>query len=103
MLRLLAFPFVSLMLVTILMASPYVPLLGREYCAAIILGASEEENNSNETTNSKNLESKFFLLRYFFPQDPSFQQEQNTGSLGYVFRTLDCTIEILDPPPKELV
>ncbi|WP_159076274.1 hypothetical protein [Flagellimonas amoyensis] len=103
MLKLLAFPFVSVMLVTILMASPFVPLLGREYSTALILGASEEENNSNETTSSKNFESKFLVFRNFFPVDPSFKQEHNLTSLRYVFQVLEHTIEILDPPPRELV
>lgn len=102
-LKLLAFPLVSVMLVSILMASPFVPLLGREYCTALILGASEEENNSNETSNGKSFESKFFVFRNFFAVDPSFNQEQNLTSLRYVFQVLEHTIEILDPPPKELV
>ncbi|MCR9263739.1 MAG: hypothetical protein NXH86_06250 [Flavobacteriaceae bacterium] len=103
MLRLLAFPFVSVMLVTILMTSPLVPLLGKEYCTAIILGSSEEENNSNETTGSKSFESKYFLLRNFFPVDTSFNQEQDFNSLGYIFPVLDYTVEILDPPPRRLI
>ncbi len=102
-LRLLALPFVSVILVTILMASPFVPLLGKEYCTAIILGSSEEENNSKETTGSKNFESKFFLLRNFFPVDSILNQEKNLDALTYIFRVLDCTIEILDPPPKRLI
>jgi hypothetical protein len=102
-LKLLAFPIVSVMLVSILMASPFVPLLGREYSTALILGASEEENNSNETANGKNFESKFFVFRNFFPVDPSFYQEQNLTSLGYVFQLMEHTIEILDPPPRKLV
>jgi len=103
MLRLLAIPFVSVMLVTILMASPFVPLLGRDYCAALIVGSSEEENNSNETSATKNFESKYFLLRNFFPVDSSFQQEKNLNSMGYIFPVLEFTVEILDPPPRILI
>jgi hypothetical protein len=103
MLRLLAIPFISVILVTILMASPFVPLLGREYCTALIIGSSEEENNSNETAPTKNFESKYFLLRNFFPVDASFQQEKNLNSMGYIFPVLEYTIEILDPPPKGLI
>lgn len=103
MLKLLALPIVSVMLVSILMASPFVPLLGREYSTALILGASEEENNSHETASSKNFDSKFFVFRNFFPVDPSFNQEQNLGSLRYIFQVLEHTVEILDPPPRELV
>lgn len=103
MLRLLAIPFISVMLATILMASPFVPLLGRDYCAALIVGSSEEENNSSETAPIKNIESKYFLLRHFFPVDASFQQEKNFNSMGYIFPVLEFTLEILDPPPKRLI
>ncbi len=103
MLRLLAIPFVSVMLVTILMASPFIPLLGREYCTALIIGSSEEENNGNETSAIKNFESKYFLLRNFFPVDLSFQQEKNLTSLRYIFPVLEFTVEILDPPPRRLI
>ncbi|WP_318343762.1 hypothetical protein [Flagellimonas baculiformis] len=103
MLKLLAFPIVSVMLVSILMASPFVPLLGREYSTALILGSSEEENNSHETTNGKNFESKFFVFRNFFAVDPYFNQEQHLSSLRYIFQVMEHTVEILDPPPRELV
>jgi len=85
------------------MASPFVPLLGKEYCTAIILGSSEEENNGKETTSSKNFESKFYSLWNFFSVNPSFSQEKDATAIDYVFRVLDYTIEILDPPPRRLI
>ncbi|MEW2920495.1 MULTISPECIES: hypothetical protein [Flavobacteriaceae] len=102
MLRLLAIPFVSVILVTILMASPFVPLLGRECCTAMIIGSSEEENNNHEPSTVNNFESKYFLLRNFFPLNSSLQQKENLNALGYIFPILEFTVEILDPPPKRL-
>jgi len=90
------------MLVTILMTSPLVPLLGKEYCTLMVLGSSEEENN-NEISSSKHVDGKYFLLKNFLPVDMSLQQEQNLYVSGYIFPELDFTIEILDPPPRKLI
>lgn len=102
-LRRLALPIVSIVMVTILMASPLAPLLGKDYCTLIILGSSEEENNSHDTAESKVFDGKFFLLKNFFALDSSLKQEKQHSTLAYAFTVLEHTIEILDPPPKKLV
>lgn len=101
--RILATPFISFMLVSILMTSSFIPLLGQEYNTAIILGASEEENNTHDTSNSKTFDSKYFVYKNFFSADLSINQENGDNTLGYVFTILEITLEILDPPPRKLV
>lgn len=102
-LRRLALPMVSIVMVAILMATPLTPYLGKDYCTLMILGSSEEENNSHDTAESKIFDGKFFLLKNFFSVDSSLKQEQQNNTLMYAFTVLEHTIEILDPPPKKLV
>lgn len=101
--RILAVPFISFVLVTILMTSSFIPLLGQEYSTAIILGSSEEENNTHDTSNNKTYDSKYFVYKNFFSTDLSINQEKGDNTLGYVFTILEITLEILDPPPRILV
>ncbi len=102
-LRILALPFVSAMLVTILLTAPLVPFLGKEYCTAMILGSSEEENNSHDLGESKIFDGKYFILKNFFSVDPTLNAEHHQNTLDYSFTVLEFTIEILDPPPKKLI
>lgn len=101
--RILAIPFISFVMVTILLTSSFVPLLGQEYNTAIILGSSEEENNTHDTSSSNTFDAKYFMSKSFFSANPSLNQEKNDNTSGYVFAILEFTIEILDPPPRKLV
>lgn len=102
-LRQLAIPIVSMILVAILMTSPLTPLLGKDYCTLMVLGSSEEENNSHDNLGSKVFEAKYFLLKNFFEIGPSILQEHHLNAQGYEFSVLEHTIEILDPPPRKLI
>ncbi|MCK0161340.1 hypothetical protein [Allomuricauda sp. F6463D] len=101
--RILAIPFISFLLVSILMTSVFVPFLGQEHSTAIILNASEEENNSHDTSSSKVFDNKCFVSKNFFTTDSSINQEKNDNTLGYVFTVLEFTLETLDPPPRRLI
>ncbi|MBA4745141.1 hypothetical protein [Flagellimonas halotolerans] len=103
MMRTLAIPFISFVMVTILLTSPFVPLMGREYSIAFILGSSEEENNTHDTSSSKTFDIKYFMSKSFISADPSINQEKNNDALGYAFAVLEFTLETLDPPPRKLV
>ncbi len=102
MLRILALPFVSLVLITILITSPLTPFLGKDYCTAMILGSSEEENNNHDIGGTKILDGKYFMLKNFLPMGLSPKTEKQQNSLDYAFTVLEFTIEILDPPPRQL-
>lgn len=102
MLKILALPLVSLVLVAILMTSPLTPFLGKDYCTALILGSSEEENNNHDIGGTKIFDGKYFMLKNFLPMGPYPKTEHQQNSLDYAFTVLEFTIEILDPPPKQL-
>ncbi len=101
--RILAIPFISIMMVSILLTSSFVPLLGQEYSIAIILGSSEEENNTHDTSSSNTFDAKYFMSKSFFSANPSLNQENNNNTSGYVFAVLEFTLETLDPPPRKLI
>ncbi len=101
--RILAIPFISMLMVSILLTSSFIPLLGKEYCTAIILGSSEEENNTQDTSSSKTFDIKYFMSKSFISADTSINQEKNNNALGYAFAVLEFTLETLDPPPRKLV
>ncbi|MCR9227298.1 MAG: hypothetical protein NXH90_07775 [Flavobacteriaceae bacterium] len=91
------------MMVSILLTSSFIPLLGQEYSTAIILGSSEEENNTHDTLNNNTFDAKYFLSKSFFAMDPSQHQEKKGNASGYIFAVLEFTLETLDPPPRKLV
>jgi hypothetical protein len=101
--RILAIPFISIMMVSILLTSSFIPLLGKEYSTAIILGSSEEENNTHDTSSSNTVDAKYFLSKSFFTTDPTVHQEKSDNASGYMFAVLEFTLETLDPPPRKLV
>ncbi|MDF0714979.1 hypothetical protein PY092_02365 [Muricauda sp. 334s03] len=101
--RILAIPFISIMMISILLTSSFIPLLGQEYSTAIILGSSEEENNTHDTSNSNTFDAKYFLSKSFFATNPSHHQEKSDSTSGYIFAVLEFTLETLDPPPRKLV
>ncbi len=101
--RILAIPFISIMMVSILLTSSFIPLLGKEYSTAIVLGSSEEENNTHDSSTSNTFDAKYFMSKSFFSTDPSLNQEKNDNTSGYVFVILEFTVETLDPPPRKLV
>tara|TARA_B100000949_G_scaffold235538_1_gene259524 strand:- start:27939 stop:28247 length:309 start_codon:yes stop_codon:yes gene_type:complete len=101
--RILAIPFISIMMISILLTSSFIPLLGQEYSTAIILGSSEEENNSHDTSSSNIFDAKYFLSKSFFTTNPTQYQEKRDNASGYLFAVLEFTLETLDPPPRKLV
>ena len=100
--RKLAIPFISILMVSILLTSSFIPLLGQEYSTAIILGSSEEESNNHDTFSSNAFDSKYFMSKSFFSAGPSLNQDKNNNVSGYTFAVLEFTLEILDPPPRNL-
>lgn len=102
MLKILALPLVSLVLVTLLTTSPLIPLLGKDYCTAMILGSSEEEHNTHDTGATQLFDGKYFLLKNFLSLGSYPNAEHQHNTLDYAFTVLEFTIEILDPPPRSL-
>lgn len=102
MLKLLALPLVSLVFITILMTSPLIPLLEKDYSTAMILGSSEEEHNNHDNGGPQLFDSKYYLLKNFLSLGLFPKSDHQQNLLDYAFTVLEYTIEILDPPPKQL-
>jgi len=100
--RILAIPFISIFMVSILLTTSFIPLLGQEYSTAIILGSSEEESNNHDTLSSNAFDSKYFMSKSFFSTGLFLNQDKNNNVSGYTFAVLEFTLEILDPPPRKL-
>lgn len=104
MIRTLAFPFVSMLLIFSLLASPIIPFLDKELSKTLVMGSAEEEKSSKKEESEKKFDELDFFLRNYVPFSSDFlAQEQNYTTAGYLFPVLEYTIEILDPPPRRLI
>ncbi|NVN17214.1 hypothetical protein GUA46_02585 [Muricauda sp. HICW] len=99
----LLFPIISLLLIFALSVSPIVPLLDKELGKTMIIGAAEEEKSSKTITIKKFDEADTFYKYFFESHNQHFSQDSSMGYLGYIFPFSDYTVEILDPPPRNLV
>lgn len=97
------FPFVALLLVLAISASPIIPLLDTELGKTMVISATEEEQSS-ETITFKKLDEADIYHKYLLElaHQPTIS-EPLFNFLGYIFPVSDYTVETLDPPPRSLV
>jgi len=103
-LKTLVFPILSILLMGCFLASPLIPFLDKELGKTMVFGSSEEEKSSKKEEAEKNFDELDLYLKNY--NDISFfqvPQQRTLCSLGYVFPTLELSMEILDPPPKKLI
>ncbi|WP_375587651.1 hypothetical protein [Flagellimonas aurea] len=99
----LLFPMISLLLIFALSVSPIIPLLDKESGKTIVIGAAEEEKSSETFTIKKFDEADTFYKYFFDSHNQHFSLDSSLGYLGYIFPFSDYTVEILDPPPRNLM
>lgn len=97
------FPFISLLLILAISASPIIPLLDKDLGETMVVGAAEEEKSSKVITIKKFDEADIYNKYLLEWGNQPFLQEHSLGFLGYIFPISDYTLEILDPPPRKLV
>ena len=104
MLKTIAFPFVSVLLIFSLLAAPVIPLLDKELSKSLVLKSSEEEKSSKKEESEKKFDELEGYIRNYFALSTEFlAQEQDFTTAGYLFPVLEYTVEILDPPPRRLM
>ncbi|WP_156102212.1 hypothetical protein [Muricauda sp. MAR_2010_75] len=103
MLRTIAFPFVSVLLIFSLLASPLIPFLDKEFSKTLVLSAEEEKSSKKEESEKKFDEKDFFIKNYFAVSSDFLAQDKHYTTAGYLFPVLEYTVEILDPPPRRLI
>ncbi|TXJ93843.1 hypothetical protein [Flagellimonas pelagia] len=104
MLKKLVFPILSMLLMGCLLASPLIPFLDKELGKTMAFGSSEEEKSNKKEEAEKNFDELDLYLKNYI--DVSFfqvPQQRTICSAGYVFPSLEFSMEILDPPPKKLI
>lgn len=104
MLKKLVFPILSMLLMGCLLTSPLIPFLDKELGKTMVFGSSEEEKSSKKEEAEKNFDELDLYLKNY--NDISFfqvPQQRTICSAGYVFPSLEFSMEILDPPPKVLI
>tara|TARA_R110002012_G_scaffold121510_2_gene271047 strand:+ start:16593 stop:17012 length:420 start_codon:yes stop_codon:yes gene_type:complete len=99
-LKSIAFPLISLILVLSISASPIIPLLDEEMGKIMVIGAAEEESTKVITIEKFDEGDTFF--KYFHEiANQQILLDNPMTHLRYIFPTSDCTLEILDPPPRK--
>ena len=97
------FPFISLLLILAISVSPIIPLMDKELGEKIVVGDTEEEK-SNKILTIKKFDEADIYNKYFLDLvNQPILQEHSLGFVGYIFPISDYTVEILDPPPKNLI
>lgn len=98
------FSTVSLLLMLATLASPLIPLLDTELGKTIVVGTAEEEssNKKGDTEIKFDELDAYFKFYLEFTSNQIFEN-QPKSFLAYLFTSSDYTVEILDPPPRNLV
>ena len=104
LLKTIAFPFISLLLIFSLLAPSFLPFLEEDQSTSLVLDVDDtEKNNKKEESEKKSDEMDFFIKNNFVHIIAIFAHRQEYNLSGYLFPSLEYTIEILDPPPRRLV
>ncbi|MDF0707080.1 hypothetical protein [Flagellimonas okinawensis] len=98
----LMFPLIAILLIVAISASPVIPFLDEELGKTMVMGAAEEEETSNIITIKKFDETDSYLKYVTESEILPILREHPLDNMGYIFSFSDCTIEILDPPPRNL-
>ncbi|MEO9512259.1 MAG: hypothetical protein ABJN84_06155 [Flavobacteriaceae bacterium] len=99
MLKTIAIPFISMMLIFSILAPSIAPLLDKDYDTFVFLDSNEEEKN-NEKESEKNFDEKNLFLNYVLVTKRFFVQNKTLENVGYLFFNSDSKAEIFLPPPK---
>lgn len=97
------YPIISLFLILTISASPIVPLLDKELGKTMVIGGSEEEKSTKLFTIKKFDEADTLIKYFSFSIHQPILQNSPEDYVGYIFPISDYTVEILDPPPRNLV
>ncbi|SDQ11356.1 hypothetical protein [Flagellimonas zhangzhouensis] len=104
MLNKLIIPVFAIILVGSLLVTPLIPLLDKELGKTIMLTSGEEEESSSMEEMMKKFDETTFYIKYFSElRHELVKQNQLITYSGYLFPTSDHTLEILDPPPRQLM
>lgn len=101
MLKTIAFPLISLVLIFSVLAPSIMPLMDKD-SAIVILMDNNEEEKSNEKESEKKFSEKDLFLNHFAVNGSFFIQSNESEDTGYLFLISDFKAEILLPPPENL-
>ncbi|GLU43374.1 hypothetical protein [Allomuricauda sp. NBRC 101325] len=104
MLNKLIIPVFAIILVGSLLVTPLIPLLDQDLGKTIMLTSGEEEESSSMEEMMKKFDETATYIKFYSELHHEFikQNLQITYS-GYLLPITDYTLEILDPPPRQLV
>ncbi|WP_375325775.1 hypothetical protein [Flagellimonas sp. GZD32] len=104
MLKKLIISLFAIILTGSLLVSPLIPFLDKELGKTMMITSAEEEESNNTEETAKKFDETATYIKYFTElRHEITKQNQQISFSGYLFPTSDFTLEILDPPPKQLV